>query len=388
MEPVRAGIIGCGKFAQAQHLPNIAASEQLTLWHCSSRSEAGRAAAERHGAHKTSADYRELLADPEVEMVVLSVPHELHMFYIREVLQAGKHLLCEKPMTMTMEEAYEVMHLVKHGGMKLCVDYNRRFSPSMIDLKAAYHAGREQPRGTARIYTQEQTRPKWAEEDQTMLLIRINDESLTYGGVHIDWKEGGGQIIGEGCHWLDLATWIMEARPVRVTAVGSTRLNYVITLEFPGGSLACILFCACGTFEYPKELVELQYGGKLLRSECYVENHYYGLGERTIKTFDLQADLQPNVGQEGGFSGYLAKIDASGREFAETGVFNYVFPDKGHRGLLEAFAAAIRNDTPSPVDEVAGMQATYLCRRAMDSIRQGIALPVNIEDWEMYVHVP
>jgi hypothetical protein len=76
-----------------------------------------------------------------------------------------------------------------------------------------------------------------------------------------------------------------------------------------------------------------------------------------------------------------------GKEYVETGVFSYVFPDKGHRGLLDAFADAILRGKPSPIDEVSGMRATYLSNRAMDSIRRGIPLPVNIEDWEMYVHV-
>ena len=387
MEQIRAGVIGCGKFAEAQHLPNIAASDNIALRHCSSRSESGRAVAERFGSTETSADYRELLADPEVDMVILSVPHEMHMFFIREVLSGGKHLLCEKPMTMTNAESYEVVRLVREQGVRLCVDYNRRFSPSMVDLKAAYDTHRRDPQGEARVYKQELTRPRWAEEDQTMVLVRINDESLTYGGVHIDWKEGGGQIIGEGCHWLDMVAWLLEDRPVRVTAVGSTRVNYIINIEFAGGALACIFFSACGTFEYPKELIEVQHGGKIFRSECFVENQYYGLGERTVTDYPLQDDLQPQVGQEGGLSGYLAKIDASGRDYAETGVFNYIFPDKGHQALLEAFADAVLNDDPSPVDEIAGMQATYLSVRAMESIRQGAPLPVNIEDWEMYVHV-
>ncbi len=85
-------------------------------------------------------------------------------------------------------------------------------------------------------------------------------------------------------------------------------------------------------------------------------------------------------------SSYLAKIDAMGEEYANTGVFNYCNPDKGHSHLLEAFAEAIDKDDPSPLDEIAGMRATYLSSRAMDSIRQGISLPINIEDWDMYVH--
>ena len=386
MEKVNVGIIGCGKFALAQHLPNCAAAENVELCHCASRSEQGRKNTEPFHPKKVTADYREVLGDPEVDIVILSVPHEWHRFYLEETIKAGKHVLCEKPMTMTMEDAYDVIKLARRHGVKLCVDYNRRFSPAMVDMKRAYHAHKANPEGRPRVYLQEPNRPTWAEELQTIFTIRINDESRTYGGVHIDWKEGGGQIIGEGCHWLDLMCWMLEERPVRVTAVGSTRMNYVITIEFHEGALGCLMFGVGGTFEWPKELLELQHRGKFFRSECFVENHYFGLGERTVKKFPLQHDFQPDAGQEGGLSGYLAKIDAMGTEYHQTGKFNYISPDKGHRGLLEAFADAIVHGQPSPLDERAGMQATYLSLRAMDSIRLGISLPVNIEDWEMYVH--
>jgi len=386
MDKVRAGIIGCGKFATAQHLPNCATAKNVELWHCSSRSEKGRKTAESFGAKKTTADYRDLLNDPEVDMVILSVPHEMHMFFIQETINAGKNVLCEKPMTMTMDEAYGVVKAVRRKGVKLCVDYNRRFSPAMVDMKQAYHSHRSGPRADSRVYVQEPDREHWAEEDRSMILVRINDESLTYGGVHIDWREGGGQIIGEGCHWLDLICWLMERRPTRITAVGSSRLNYVITLEFADGSLGCLFFSVCGSFEYPKELIEIQDHGKIFRSECFVENQYFGLGERTVKTFPLQHDFHPQAGTEGGHCGYLAKIDATGREFLETGQYRYCFPDKGHLNLLEAFADAIINDRPSPIDELAGMRATYLSQRAIESIRLGTTLPINIGDWDMYVY--
>jgi predicted dehydrogenase len=285
-----------------------------------------------------------------------------------------------------MEEAYDVIKLVRRHGVKLCVDYNRRFSPAMIDMKRAYHAHKANPQGQPRVYVQEPNRETWSEELQTMFTIRINDESRTYGGVHIDWKEGGGQIIGEGCHWLDLMCWMLEERPVRVTAVGSTRLNYVITVEFHEGSLGCLAFGVGGTFEWPKELLELQHRGKFFRSECFVENDYFGLGQRTVKKFPLQYDMHPNAGAEGGLSGYLAKLDAAGTEYQQTGAYRLSSPDKGHQGLLNAFADAILHDKPSPLGEMDGMRATYLCLRAVESIRRGISLPVNIEEWEMYVH--
>jgi predicted dehydrogenase len=289
-------------------------------------------------------------------------------------------------MTMTMEDAYQVIKGIRQKKVKLCVDYNRRFSPAMIDLKKNFQAHRRNPQGKPRIYTQEKSRPKWSEEDASMILIRINDESLTYGGVHIDWKEGGGEIIGEACHWLDLICWLLDERPVRITATGSTRLNYVITLEFVNGTIGCIFFSACGSFEYPKELVEIQDHGKIFRSECFVENQYFGLGERTIKKFLFQQDCHPEIGIEGGHLAYLEKLNIAGEEYVQTGTYHGSVPDKGHLNLLRACVDAIRNDEPSPIDEMAGMRATYLSLRAMASIRYGMPLPINIEDWDMYVH--
>jgi hypothetical protein len=168
--------------------------------------------------------------------------------------------------------------------------------------------------------------------------------------------------------------------------MGSTRLSYAVTMEFESGSLGCLAFGVGGTFEWPKELLELQHRGKIFRSECFVENHYFGLGERTVKTFPLQSDPQPQVGGEGGLAGYLAKLDAAGSEYEQTGVFKTPSPDKGHSQLLQAFAEAILRDKPSPLDEIAGMRATYLSLRAIESIRSGASLPVNIEDWEMYTY--
>ena len=308
-------------------------------------------------------------------------------FYLEETIKAGKHVFCEKPMTMTMEDAYDVIKLVRRHGVKLCVDYNRRFSPAMIDMKRAYHAHKANPEGQPRVYLQEPNRQTWAEELQTMFTIRINDESRTYGGVHIDWKEGGGQIIGEGCHWLDLMCWMLEERPVRVTAVGSTRMNYIITVEFHEGALGCLAFGVGGTFEWPKELLELQHRGKFFRSECFVENHYFGLGERTVKKFPLQYDFQPQRRRRGRIVRLSGEDRRHGHGVRTNGQVQLrLRPTRDIAGLLEAFADAILHDKPSPLDEMDGMRATYLSLRAMESIRQGISLPVNIEDWEMYVH--
>ena len=386
MKPIKVGIIGCGHFSTAQHMPNCRDLESLELWHCCDLSEERRQAAKQFGAQKTTADYKEVLADAEVDLVILAVPHDLHTFFIEETVKAKKHVLCEKPMTMAMDESYRVIKGVQDNNVKLCVDYNRRFSPAMIDLKRAFQEHKKGPRSRPRVYVAETGRSEWAEEQQSSILIRIQDESLTYGGVHIDWQEGGGEIMGESCHWLDLMCWLMEQRPVRIFGMGSSRLDHILNLEFADGSLGCLHFGTHGSFEYPKELFEIQSHGKIFRSESFVENQYFGCGDRTTKIFPPQHDFQPEHGKQGGHAGYLEKIDAMGIQFEKTGNFDYVFPDKGHVGLLEAFADTILHDKPSPIDERAGMRATYLCLRAVESIKTGMPLPIDIADWDMYVH--
>lgn len=388
MDKVRAAVIGCGAFAKTQHFPNIDASAIVELIAGCSRSPENRAWVEQN-CHPlyTTADATEIFADPQIDMVILSVPHSAHFELMLAAIEAGKHVLAEKPMTMTREESYRVVKAVKQAGVKLCVDYNRRCAPSMTYMRAAYHAHRTHPSVGAGQFIEAAERPTLPEEEASMLMIRINDESSTYRPVHLDWMTGGGQIIGETCHWLDLACWLLDEEPTRVYATGSSRLSHIIALDFPSGSRACIWFSPTGTFRYPKELYELTDHFALFRNLCFVETQIYGRGEPEITHFDLQHDELPGVGTEGGLAGYIAKLNERARLHAESGGAQWpnVSPDKGHAQLLEAFARAILDDTPSPIDEWAGARATYLSLRAIESIRSGLPVPINVEELRFFV---
>jgi predicted dehydrogenase len=389
MATLRAAVIGCGAFAKTQHLPNCARSDKIDLVSCCSRSEANRAhVRDNYPEARTTPDAAEVFADPDVDLVILSVPHDVHLDMMLAAIEAGKHVLCEKPMTMTIDASYRVVKAVKDAGVKLCVDYNRRFSPSMTYLKERYQAHRRSPQVAGGQFVEDAGRPPLPEEGATMLMIRINDESSTYRPVHIDYKTGGGQIIGETCHWLDLACWLLEENPYRLYATGSSRLNHVVTLDFPSGAHACIFFSATGTFRYPKELYELTDHAAIFRNLCFVETQIFGAGQSESRSFDLQSDELPEVGTEGGLSGYVAKLDARARAHAESGGRRWpdLAPNKGHFELLEAFADAIIEDDPSPIGERDGARATYLSLRAIESIRLGAPVPVKAEDMDFFVN--
>lgn len=389
MDKIRAAVIGCGGFAKAEHFPNLTRNPRTELVTVCSRSEGRRMAAlHEWGAQKAEADAEQVFTDPDIDLIVLSVPHDVHFDMIMKALAAGKHVLCEKPMTVSHQETYAVLRAVKEAGVKLCVDYNRRYSPSMQYMRQQYLAHRNAPRVSAGQFVEEATRPVLYEETASMLMIRINDESSTYRPVHLDWETGRGQIIGETCHWLDLACWLLDDAPVRVYASGSARLSHVITLDFAAGHRAVIMFSPVGTFEYPKELFEIMDHAALFRNECFVEVQAFGAAGNARELFPLQFDGCPEAGQEGGLAGYIKKLDRRAEVHAESGKTRWpdLFPDKGHYQLLDAFVDAILNDQPSPISEVDGARATYLSLRAIESIRLGQPLPVNPEDCEMFVH--
>jgi len=388
MNKVRAGLIGCGAFAFNQHLPNCARSDLIELtWLCSRTPAKRERAAQMFAPEaKLTPEAAEVFAADDVDLVILSVPHSEHEWMVAEAAAAGKHILCEKPMAMSMDEAYRIQRAVQQSGVKLCVDYNRRYSPSLQDFKRLYWEHRNNPQTAAGQFV-EAKRRRLPEEEASMLIIRINDESSTYRPVHIDWHTGGGQIIGETCHWLDLACWLFEDAPVRIFATGWSRLSHIVTMDFIGGHRACIIFSATGTFRFPKELYELTDHNALLRNLCFVETEYYGLEGVEGTKYPLQFDELPEVGTEGGHAGYVLKLQERARRYAASGGKDWpaLVPDKGHFQLLEAFTEAILEDQPSPIDERAGARATYLSLRAIESIKLGHPVPINLEDLDMFI---
>ncbi len=388
MDKVRVAIIGCGAFAFGQYLPNCKRSELIEItWLCSRTPEKReRAAREFAPDARLTGDAAEAFAADDVDLVILSVPHSEHERMVTEAAAAGKHILCEKPMAMTLDEAYRMQRAVQKAGVKLCVDYNRRYAPAMQDMKRVYWEHRRNPRPAAGTYWEAQRRIL-PEEERSVFMVRIQDESSTYRPVHIDWETGGGQVIGETCHWLDLTCWLFEECPIRLFATGSARMTHMITMEFASGNLASIIFAVGGTFQFPKELYELTDHAAFFRNLCMVETEYHGLEGVSGQKYPLQFDELPEVGAESGHSGYLAKLRERSRRFIASGGKEWpnIAPDKGHFQLLEAYAKAILEDQPAPVDERAGARATYLSRRAIDSIRLGHPVPVNEEDLNMFI---
>lgn len=377
-----AAQIGCGKFANSQDLPNLTAHSLVKLKYvCDTHIDNARAAAEKYNVPCAVSDYMQIIEDPEVDFIKIATSHEVHLPIIEAAARAGKHVFCEKPMAMYDEEAHKIIRAVRQGGIKICIDLNRRMSPAMQALKKEYLAHAADPQHNPWQYV-ETVREPLAEENLPHLNIRIQDESSSYGLAHLSPLSGGGEIIGESVHWLDLACWLFDDQlPCEITAWGSSRLSHGIYLKFNRGASMTLDFSCSGTFDYPKEQFELTHNAALFRSLHFVENCSYGFPKAGKSYFPLQSDPFPQLGE--GLDGYMAKYMAGVKNSTNSKELESAAPltvDKGHRAMLDAFVNCILNDTPSPCDEMAGFRSTFLARLAIESIRRRQTMPVQIED--------
>ena len=375
--------IGCGAFANSQHLPLMASMDDICIKYCCDPIlQSAQDAARRFGAEQSVSDYGQIIHDAELDFITVATPHEMHLPIVRAAAANGKHVFCEKPMALSIEESNEIIRAVKHGGIKMCVDLNRRMAPSMVALKKRFLEQLANPRHNSWRYV-ETEREELPEEKTSHFLIRIQDESSSYRMIHMDPAHGGGCILGESVHWLDLSCWLFApARPVEITAWGNVRMNHGIFLKFDNGNSATIDFSSCGTFDYPKELYEITSRAALFRSLFFVENRYYGIPGFDRETFPLQADdFKETIPQEG-FEAYMAKNIARNQN-AGCNIRNdkrLLIVDKGHRNMMQGFFDAIRNNTSTPCDEYCGLQATLLAQLAIQSIKCRTTLPILEEE--------
>ncbi|MHB9026810.1 MAG: Gfo/Idh/MocA family protein [Armatimonadota bacterium] len=373
--------IGCGSFAAGQDLPNFRDNPRVTCtWCCDVSEAAARTLAAEYGVPNVTTDFLNIMRDPEVDFIKIATSHEVHLPIIEAAARAGKHVFCEKPLAMEEREALLIIRAVRQSGIKLCVDLNRRMSPALNVLKTRWQAHRARPASQPWRYI-ETDRAPYPDELKTHFLVRVQDDTASYRVVHMDPLRGGGQIIAESVHWLDVSNWLFAPQiPVQIQAWGSTRFSHGIHITYSEGDTATVLFHCGGTFDYPKELYEITCQGGLFRSENFVENSYYGVPGLDRELFPLLRDSNPEIGTEGGMAGYMAKYHARvhGLLNAKQG-HNTLMMDKGWSQMLDGFITAILEDTPSPCDEMAGHLSTYLAKLAIQSIETRNVLPVPLE---------
>ena len=248
-DPV-VGVIGAGLFTKGVLLPAIEKTGVRIKTVASSGGLSSRHAGTKFGAEQLSTDYRALLDDPEVDTVFITTPHHAHAGMVIEALQAGKHVFVEKPLALNEESLARVIEAhAAHPDRQVMVGFNRRFAPMSVKARSLL-AGRSEP---------------------IAVQILVNAGAIPADNPHHDPESGGGRIIGEGCHFIDLARFLVDA-PIRSVssvvfgqgAVAVSEDKTSITLSFEDGSIATVCYLANGPKSFPKESVTVFSEGRVL----------------------------------------------------------------------------------------------------------------------------
>ena len=142
MATLRWGILGCGDVAEYKGGPPLYSVDDSELIAVMRRDRAkAEDFAERHGAKRVYTDVGELLADDALNAIYVATPPYLHCEQTVRVAEAGKHVFCEKPMAMTVEECQRMVDACRDAGVTLMLAYYRNFYPNIVKMKALMSEG-------------------------------------------------------------------------------------------------------------------------------------------------------------------------------------------------------------------------------------------------------
>lgn len=361
--PLRVAVIGCGSVARGQHIPNITHSPRMELHTCVDLDDAVLAECrDVFGAKYTRKDFESAVADPEVDMICLATTEKLRLPVIRLAAEHKKPVYVEKPLARTLEEMAEIQQLVHASGIPFCVGHNRRASPAMLDAQRIFRQHMNHPVATGWRWRREGSDlPSLPDDGVPSVSVRINDDWYSWKGWVFDKTQAPhGPMLFEMTHFTDVCNWFLAEQPIEVTAVETGMLNMAVIVRYESGALATIVIGNNGTMGYCKELYEFMGNGAYLAVDHMLEVRTTGIANAPAKTvYPMIHDRHPQLGLEGGVSGWLAKKQAACAEAAAADDPLLQFtaePDKGHAHALERFVDEILGIGP----EVCGIDATVL----------------------------
>lgn len=270
-DKINLALIGGSGFAKAIHLPNLRRLSNLYRIQAvvSKTGSNAKSIAKRYGASYATTDYREVLKDRDVEMVLISTRHNSHARIAIEAARAGKAIFVEKPMALNRKELNALVKVLEETKVPFLVGFNRRFSPFARKIKEAVE-GRLNP---------------------MIINYRVNAGYLPpEHWVHTE--EGGGRNIGEAVHFYDLFNFFTESEVGSISAFSIDPRteqyfrndNFVATIKYQDGSVCNLVYTALGSKDYPKEEMNIYFDGKIINLTDYRELNLYGGGANGLKT--------------------------------------------------------------------------------------------------------
>jgi predicted dehydrogenase len=323
--PPRVGVIGSGQFARLVMLPALRAAGADLIAIASRRGLQARDLGRKFGFRRAVSESADVLEDPEIDTVFILTRHDSHAALTRRALERGKHVFVEKPLAILPAELRDLEAVRReHPGPLLTVGFNRGFAP-LVETMRRHLKTRVGP---------------------AAMVATVNAGPLPRDHWLLDPEVGGGRLIGEACHWIDLMVSLAGA-PVRAVAAlptaGSDRAagdpSVSLTLEFADGSLGALHYLTRGHRAFPKETLEVFYDGKVLSLDNF----------RSLTTYE-------------------------GRGVRRTRLWRQ---DKGHRAEVAGFVTAVARGGPEPIPFARLAHVTRISFAAVEALGAGRAVPLD-----------
>jgi UDP-N-acetyl-2-amino-2-deoxyglucuronate dehydrogenase len=285
------GIVGCGMISQfhAKAIADLRGAKLIAC--CDTRAESADKFAAANGC-RSYHSLDDMLADPAVDIVTIATPSGLHMAPAVAAANAGKHVIVEKPLEVTLKKCDRIIKACEKNGVQLGTVFPSRFHDSSVKMKKAIDAGRFGRLTMGDAYV------KWFRTQQ------YYDSGAWRGTWALD---GGGALMNQAVHSVDLLVWLMG--PVKEVCAQTAQLAHerievedvvVATLRFANGALGVI------------EATTAAYPGYLKRIEISGSEGTAVLEEEDLKTWDfakpakedkaILADMQKSKSTGGGAS--------------------------------------------------------------------------------------
>lgn len=279
------GIIGAGNFTSAMILPSLKKCNAAVKYIASSGGLSGTTLAKKFSITNSTTDYTSILNDDSVDLVLVTTRHNLHAKMVAEVLEGNKHVFVEKPLALNKEELNSILEVFKSRNKTITVGFNRRFAPLAQKMKSLL-----------------------GKSDTPINVIATMNAGAIPPSVWVhDMEIGGGRIIGEACHYIDLCSYLTGSKVISVcmNAMGTNPEentdNASILLKYENGSNAVINYFSNGSKAYSKERVEVYHQERTLVMDNW----------RKLKGFGFRGFSSARSGQDKGhFNQFSLLVDS------------------------------------------------------------------------------
>ncbi len=258
------GIIGAGNFTSSMILPCLKKTNANLKFISSSGGLTGTILAKKYGISNSTTDNKLLLDDTEIDLLIIATRHNSHAKLVVEALRAGKNVFVEKPLALNQGDLDQIVDAYKDSGKTITVGFNRRFAPLALQMKKALGNG-----GTP-----------------MNIIATMNAGHIPSKLWVHDMEVGGGRIIGEACHFIDIITYLSGSK-VKSVCMNSMGIqpeentdNCSILLKYENGTNAVINYFANGSKGYSKERIEIYHQERTLVMDNWRKLKGYGFKNR------------------------------------------------------------------------------------------------------------